>query len=284
VIFAFIEKNREQHGVKRLCAVLGVSRSGFYAWLTRAISAHQQHDNVLKEAITELHQGYRRAYGAARLHQSLRQNGFICSKRRINRLMRELKIKASTTGLYAWRPGQHEFYSCAGNQLKKVGEPTAAGEQWVGDYTYIKTRTGWFYHAVILDIFTRKVVGWAFSRKRNSELTRSALRMALHRYPPKPDCIFHSDQGIEYAAHSYRDMIQEAGMVRSMSRRGNPLDNAFAESFFHTMKAELLHQKQFENDIEAVAHIVEFMEFYNRERLHSALDYQSPEEYEKLCA
>ena len=263
---------------------MGVSRSGFYAWRSRPVSAHKQHDNTLKEAITELHQGYRRAYGAARVHQSLRQNGFICSKRRINRLMRELKIKASTTGLYQWRPGQHEFYSCAGNQLKYAGEPTAAGEQWVGDYTYIKTRTGWFYHAVVLDVFTRKVVGWAFSRKRNSALTRSALRMALNRYPPKADCIFHSDQGIEYAAHSYRDMVSEAGMVRSMSRKGNPLDNAFAESFFHTIKAELLHQKQFENDIEAVAHIVEFMEFYNRERLHSALDYQSPEDYEKLCA
>lgn len=284
MIFAFIEKNREQYDIKRLCAVMGVSRSGFYAWLTRPISAHKTHDNVLKDAMRELHQGYRRAYGAARLHQSLRQNGFICSKRRINRLMRELKIKASTTGLYAWRPGQHEFYSCAGNQLKDVGAPRAVGEQWVGDYTYIKTHTGWFYHAVVLDVFTRRVVGWAFSRKRNSDLTRSALRMALHRYPPKPDCIFHSDQGIEYAAHSYRDLLNDAGLVRSMSRKGNPLDNAYAESFFHTMKAELLHQKQFENDIEAVANIVEFMEFYNRERLHSGLDYQSPEVYEKLCA
>ena len=284
MIFAFIEKNRAQHTVKRLCDLFNVSRSGYYAWCRRPVSAHKQHDEVLKNAMTELHQGYRRAYGAARLHQALRQNGFICSKRRVNRLMRELKIKASTTGLYAWRPGQHEFYSSTGNQLAKEDKPTAAGQQWAGDFTYIKTRQGWFYHAIVMDLFTRRVVGWSFSRKRNSDLTKSALRMALHRYPPKPDCLFHSDQGIEYAAHSYRDLVQDAGMIRSMSRKGNPLDNAHAESFFHTMKAELLHQRLFDNDIEAVAHIVEFMEFYNRERLHSALDYQSPEKYEKLCA
>jgi transposase InsO family protein len=284
VIFEFIEKNRDQHNVHQLCDVLGVSRSGYYAWRTRPTSAHKQHDDVLKSAITELHQGYRRAYGAARVHQALRQHGFICSKRRINRLMRELKIKASTTGLYCWRPGHHEFYSSAGNQLAKQDKPQGPGEQWAGDFTYIKTQRGWFYHAVILDLFSRKVIGWAFSKRHNADLTKSALRMALHRYPPKPNCIFHSDQGIEYAAHSYRDMVNDAGLVRSMSRKGNPLDNAFAESFFHTMKAELLHQTLFENDIEAVAHIVEFTEFYNRERLHSGIGYQSPEKYEKLCA
>lgn len=284
MIFEFIEKNRDQHKVTRLCDLLGVSRSGFYAWRDRPLSAHRHYDAVLKTAITECHQGYRRAYGAARLHQALRQKGFSCSRRRINRLMRELKIKASTTGLYTWRPGQHEFYSATGNQLAQRDKPHGPGEQWAGDFTYIKTQQGWFYHAVILDLFSRKVVGWAFSRKRNSELTQSALRMALHRYPPKPDCLFHSDQGIEYAAHSYRDMVEAAGLVRSMSRKGNPLDNAHAESFFHTMKAELLHQTLFENDIEAVAHIVEFTEFYNRERLHSGLDYQSPDNYEKLCA
>ena len=282
--FAFIEKNRKHYDVKRLCALLGVSRGGYYAWRRRPVSARRRYDDVLKQAIVELHQGYRRAYGRIRVHQVLRRKGLSCSCRRVSRLMRELKIKASTTGLYTWRPGQHEFYSSTGNQLAKQSKPQAAGEQWAGDFTYIKTQQGWFYHAVIIDLYNRKVVGWAFSRKRNANLTKSALRMALHRYPPKSGCLFHSDQGIEYAAHSYRDQVDAAGMVRSMSRRGNPLDNAHVESFFHTMKAELLHQKTFKNDIQAVAHIVEFMEFYNRERLHSGIDYHSPEEYEKLCA
>lgn len=284
MIFEFIEKNRGLHKIKKLCDLFGVSRSGYYNWRERPISQHRQYDRVLMKLIKEIHQGYRRAYGAARLHQELRSKGYDCSRRRINRLMRELNIKASTTGLYAWRPGQHEFYSATGNQLAKLDKPLSTGEQWAGDFTYIKTRSGWFYHAVILDLFSRKVVGWSFSRKRNAELTKSALRMALHRYPPKPNCLFHSDQGIEYAAHEFRNMVVEAGMVRSMSRKGNPIDNAFVESFFHSMKAELIHHKLFENDIEAVAHIVEFTEFYNRERLHSGIDYHSPENYEKLCA
>lgn len=282
--FAYIEKNRHLHKIRKLCVLLDVSHSGYYAWRERPESDRRQYDRVLKGMIKELHQGYQRAYGAARLHQLLRQKGYDCSRRRINRLMRELNIKASTTGLYAWRPGQHDFYSATGNQLAKQDKPQSTGEQWAGDFTYIKTHRGWFYHAVVIDLYSRKVVGWAFSRKRNSDLTKSALRMALHRYPPKVDCIFHSDQGIEYAAHTYRDLIEEAGLVRSMSRKGNPQDNAMVESFFHTMKAELIHHKLFENEIEAVAHIIEFTEFYNRERLHSGLDYQSPEKYEKLCA
>ena len=235
-------------------------------------------------AIQELHQGYRRCYGSARVHQALRQKGLVCSRRRIIRLMKELKIKPKTLGLYAWRPGQHEFYTSAGNQLKAASAPTSSGEQWVGDFTYIKTKTGWLYHAAVMDLFTRKIVGWSFSRKRNAELTKSALKMALSRESIQASCLFHSDQGIEYAAHEYRLLLESAGMKRSMSRKGNPLDNAAMESFFGTMKAELVHHQIYQTDIEAVAEIIGYIEFYNRERLHSALGYQSPENYEKLCA
>jgi putative transposase len=270
--------------VKRLCELFGVSKSGFYAWCNRPISAHRQYDLKLIEVITELHQGFRRAYGAARLHRELVSRGYPCSRRRVNRLMREMGIKASTTGLYAWRPGQHEFYSSTGNQLKQEAPADEIGRQWGGDFTYIKTKMGWLYLAIVLDLFSRKVVGWSVARKRNAELTKSALRMALSRHNPKPGCVFHSDQGIEYAAHEYRELVESAGMVRSMSQKGNPLDNAVVESFFHSLKAELIHQKIFNNEIEATAHIIEYIEFYNRERLHSSLDYQSPENYEKLCA
>lgn len=267
-----------------LCDLLNVSTSGYYAWRVRPVSQHRQYDIQLMKLIRELHQGHRRAYGSARMHRELRNRGYGCSRRRINRLMRELGVKASTTGLYAWRPGQHEFYSSTGNQLKDKQEPGKAGEQWVSDFTYIRTRSGWIYHAVVLDLFSRKVVGWSFSKKRNAELTKSALRMALVRNRPETDCIFHSDQGIEYAAHEFRDMVLDAGLVRSMSRKGNPLDNATMESYFHAMKAELVHQRMFETEIEAVAYIVEYIEFYNRERLHSSLGYQSPEIYERLSA
>mgnify|MGYP000598130360 CR=1 FL=1 len=198
--------------------------------------------------------------------------------------MRELGLKARTTGLYAWRAGQHEFYSSAGNQLKGSAVPKASGQIWVGDFTYIKTATGFIHFAVVMDLYSRKVVGWSFSSKRNAELTKSALLMALQRERPSPGCLFHSDQGIEYAAHESRDLVLKAGFRRSMSRRATPLDNAAMESFFHTLKAELVCKRVFSDKIEAVAQIVEYVEFYNRERLHSALDFRSPVEYEKLQA
>ena len=267
-----------------MCKLFGVSTSGFYAWSSRPLSQRRRYDSELKQIICEVHQGFRRSYGAARLHRELIDKGYACSRRRINRLMREMNIKASTTGLYAWRPGLHEFYSSTGNQLKHEDAASEIGRQWVGDFTYIKTKAGWLYHAAVMDLFSRKVVGWSFSRMRNSDLTKSALQMALSRSSPKPGCIFHSDQGIEYAAHEYRNLVESAGMVRSMSGKGNPLDNAAMESFFHTLKAELVHHRIFENEIDAVAHIIEYIEFYNRERRHSGLDYQSPDNYEKLCA
>lgn len=248
------------------------------------MSEHHHHDRQLKQLIGELHQGFRRSYGAARLHREMVLRGHSCSRRRVNRLMRELGVKATTTGLYAWRPGQHEFYSSTGNVLQHQAAAATTGSQWAGDFTYIKTRAGWLYHAVVLDLFSRKVVGWSFSKKRNAELTKSALNMALSQAKPQPGCIFHSDQGIEYAAHEYRELLESAGMVRSMSRKGTPLDNAVVESFFHTMKAELVHAHSFSHPIEAVARIVAYIGFYNRDRLHSSLDYQSPEDYEKRSA
>ena len=270
--------------MKRLCDVLGVSRSGYYAWLIREPSAHDQHDDVLKDAIEELHQGPKRCYGAIRLHKSLRTDGLSCSRRRINRLMREMQIKASTTGLYAWRPGHHAFYTASDNQLKEAGNPTGVGQQWGGDFTYVKTQSGWLYHAVVLDLFSRRVIGWSFSRKRNTELTMSALRMALSREQPRPGCIFHSDQGIEYAAHDYRRLVESASLTRSMSRKATPQDNARVESYFGTMKAELIHGEPLNDPVEATAKIIEYIEFYNEARLHSSIGYLSPVEFEKQCA
>jgi len=244
----------------------------------------RQYDFQLMSAIKEIHQGYQRSYGARRVHQVLRAKGLSCSIRRVNRLMREMGIKARTTGLYPWRPGQHAFFSSTGNQLAKALPANDVGVQWAGDYTYIKTQEGFVYYAVVMDLYSRRIIGWSFARKRDSELTKSALKLALHRHCPDKGCIFHSDQGIEYAAHDYHELVKAAGMVRSMSRKATPQDNAMVESFFHTLKAELVHKRHFKNVYEAVAHITEYITFYNRERLHSSLGYQSPINYEKLCA
>ncbi|WP_317933585.1 IS3 family transposase [Halioxenophilus sp. WMMB6] len=279
-----MEKNREGRDVRKLCDLYGVTRGGYYAWRKRSISQHRQYDLELMSAITEVHQGFKRAYGAPRLHAELCRKGFSCSVRRINRLMKELGIKASTTGLYVWRPGQHQFYAGTDNALAKAPPADAQGVQWAGDFTHIRTGKGWLYHAVVIDLFSRRVVGWSFSRQRNTELTKSALMMALSRNAVSSGCIFHSDQGVEYAAHEYRELVESAGLTRSMSRKATPLDNAVVESFFHSMKAELIHQVQFDDQIEATAYIIEYIEFYNRERLHSTLGFQSPMEYESLCA
>lgn len=248
------------------------------------MSQHREHDLRLIDAMRELHQGFRRAYGAPRIHHVLRQQNLPCSVRRITRLMKEAGIKASTTGLYAWKPGVQAMYSSAGNQLADAEAATGCGEQWAGDFTHVRTKNGWLYHAVVIDLFSRKVIGWSFGRSRNTELTKSALQMALANQPVREGCLFHSDQGIEYAAYEFRDLLASAGLTRSMSRKGTPLDNAAVESFFHTMKSELVHQQKFKDQIEATAHIMAYIEFYNRERLHTSLNFQSPAEYEKLCA
>ena len=282
--FAFIQEHRRAYKTRHLCQLLGVSRSGFYAWRSRAPSAHRQYDAQLKAVITELHQGFRRCYGAPRLHRALVQRGYRCSRRRVNRLMRELGIQASTVGLYRWQPGRHAFYSSAGNQLATMPPAQQPGCQWAGDFTYVRTRNGWLYHAIVMDLFSRQVLGWSFGRKRGTELTASALKMALARERPREGCLFHSDQGIEYAAHEYRDLLRDAGFTRSMSRKGNPLDNAVVESYFHSLKSECVQRKTFKDRIEAAAKIVAYTEFYNRERLHSSLGYRAPQEYAELCA
>lgn len=262
----------------------GVTRQGYYAWRSRPSSAHAQQDETLKRAIADLHQGFRRAYGAPRLHRSLRAKGFVCSIRRINRLMKELGIKASTNGLYQWHPGIKEFYSASENHLSVAAPASMTNVQWAGDFTYVRTGKGWLFHAVVMDLFSRRIIGWSFSRDRNAELTKSALQMALFERPIQSGCLFHSDQGTEYAAHEYRELVESAGLQRSMSRKGQPRDNAAVESYFGSMKAELAHQATFSNQIEATARIMAYIDFYNRERLHSSLNFKSPVEYEKLCA
>lgn len=270
--FAFIEENRGQHDLRLLWRLLEVSRSGFYAWRQRPMSAHRRHDEMLMSVIGEVHQGFR----PGKVRKS------VC--RLSSKLACRSTIAASSAGLYRWQPGRHALYSAAGNQLAAMAPANQAGRQWAGDFTYVRTRQGWLYHAVVMDLCTREVVGWSFARKRDTELTTSALKMALAQQPPEAGCVFHSDQGIEYAAHEYRDLLHQAGMVRSMSRKGTPLDNAVVESYFHSLKSECVQRKNFADPIEATARIVAYTEFYNRERLHSSLGYRAPQTYQNLCA
>ncbi|MEM8662213.1 MAG: IS3 family transposase [Pseudomonadota bacterium] len=283
-LFELIERSREGRTIQQLCRLYGVTRQGYYAWRNRPRSAHAKHDARLKQAIGELHQGFRRAYGAPRLHRSLRDKGLPCSVRRVNRLMKELGIKASTTGLYQWHPGISQHYSASGNHLAESEPAVVVDVQWAGDFTQVRTGKGWLFHAVVMDLFSRRIIGWSFGRHRNAELTCSALKMALSQRTVTSGCLFHSDQGTEYAAMEYRDLVESAGLIRSMSRKGTPKDNAAVESYFGTLKSELVHQVQFGDQIEATAHIMAYVDFYNRERSHTSIGFQSPLEYERLCA
>lgn len=279
-----ISRDRSSLTVKQLCRLSNVSRSGYYAWLERPESPRVEEDKKLGEAMLELHQGFRRSYGARRLHKAMRQKGFSCSVRRITRLMKALDIKASTRGLYNWQPGRQTFFASTPNKLAEVGQAEQPGTHWAGDFTYINTKRGYLYFAVVIDLYTRKVIGWSGSRKRSAAFTKSALMTALNNKQPKPGCLFHSDQGVEYAAQEFREAVEDAGLEQSMSRKGNPIDNALVESFFHSLKTEAVQKKVYNTELEAMAEVISYVHYYNKERLHSSLDYQSPLTYEKLCA
>lgn len=181
-------------------------------------------------------------------------------------------------------PGRHEFYEGTGNQLLGRAPVSSVNEVWVGDFTYIRTSQSWIYLATVMDLYSRRIVGWSVSKKRTSSLTKDSVQMALEQRSPKPGTLFHSDQGIEYAAHSFRALLDSHGIQRSMSRQGNCYDNAYAESFFHSLKTEMVYFNSFKSVAEAVAHIMDYISFYNTKRRHSSLDYQSPVDYERLAA
>jgi putative transposase len=197
--------------------------------------------------------------------------------------MKELKMSASTKGLYLRLPNRGKHYSTTENVLKKSKPATAKNQQWVGDFTHIRTSKGWLFHAVVMDMFTRKLIGWSFSQQRNSLMTQAALNDALAKNKPIGRCIFHSDQGIEYAANDFKKLVEDSGLTRSMSRKATPIDNAAMESYFHTFKAEAIHGRVFKTQEEAVQRSQQYIAFYNQERLHSSLGYTTPQKYEKLC-
>lgn len=259
--------------------------SGYYAWKKRAGNKQKNGDQELLGWIRKIHRGNRKAYGSPRVYRVLRRLGVVCSRRRVARVMRENGIRASVVGLYRRTPGTKAKYQQSDNLLADMAPPTAVDQQWVADFTYIKTREdGWFYFAMVLDLFSRKVVGWSFSGDRNADFTKTSLNMALSDRQPESGLIFHTDRGIEYVADKFQSALTEAQLRSSMSGKGRCLDNATAESFFHTLKTEKLHHKRYKNGREVRRDILNFIDFYNTERLHSSLDYISPTEYEAKAA
>ena len=284
--FAFIEAEKATHDVQLLCRMLDVSRQGFYAWLRREPCRRQQTDEALARKIRRAFQEGRGNYGAPRVHRDLTAQGVTTSRKRVARLMRE-------DGLVA-RPPRRRFvrttdsrhgFRIAPNRLARDFRPNGANLAWAADLTYIPTNQGWLFLAVVIDLFSRRVVGWSMRPDMGRRLVLAALQMAIRTRRPAPGLVHHSDRGVQYAGDEYQRTLRDAEIVPSMSRKADCWDNAVVESFFSTLKQELVHKHKFATHLQARMAIFEYLEgFYNRVRRHSTLGYLSPLEYENSSA
>ena len=265
------------------CQVLGVSRSGYYAWRDRPRSERSQRQERLLTAMRAIHAEKRKnSYGSPRMYEELRGLGYESSENTVARLMKQNGLRAKTARKFRHTTDSNHGYPVAENVLDREFTATRPNEKWVSDITYIETGEGWLYLAVVEDLYSRKVVGWAHGDRMPSELVHSALEMAIGRRLPSGKLLLHSDRGSQYASGSYQELLKSHGITCSMSRRGNCWDNAPMESFLGTLKKELVHQERYATRAEARASVIEYIEmFYNGERRHSSLGYVSPQAFEE---
>lgn len=279
--YHFIQAQQRQHRIGRLCQVLDVSRSGYYAWRHRPPSARAQANARLVERMTQLHRQVKERYGAIKLWRMLVATGVPCGRHRVARLRRQYGLVARRVRRFRVVIEHHQFAPPAPNRLQQIFVAPVPNRIWAGDLTAIATRRGWLYLAVILDLYSRRVIGWAMSARPDQQVALAALQMALAHRHPRPGLIHHTDQGATYTSLAYQRQVSQAGLVASMSRKGNCFDNAVVESFFSTLKNELMHDHEFHTSEEARAAVFEFIEvFYNRQRLHQTLAYLSPVQFE----
>lgn len=278
-----MQTHQQEFRLTPMCRVLQVSRSGFYAWQRRPPSARTQANQWLIARMRVLHQQMREAYGARKMWQLLTREGLICGRHRVARLRRVAGIVALRRRRYirTVQVRQHETPAIP-NRLNQQFAVAAKNRVWAGDLTFVPTRTGWLTVAVLVDLYSRRVVGWAMSTRQTLAVVAEAWWMAWQRRRPAPGLVHHSDQGNQYRATLYQTLLARRRVMASMSRKGNCYDNAPVESCFSSLKNELVHHRQFQNQAEARYAIAEYIEvFYNRQRLHQALGYRSPEEFER---
>lgn len=280
--YQYIREHRQEHSVQRMCQLLDVTRSAYYAWHPEKSGVRELENRMLVEQIRKEYKTSRQTYGSPRIQASLMRKGIACGRHRVARLMRKAGI--SPQKRHKWYPvttQRQRGVIPAPNRLNQDFSATKANTKWVSDFTYVDTAEGWLYLAIVLDLFSRKVVGWAMAEQMNTALVETALRMALRARQPAAALLHHSDQGSQYTSAVYQSKLVDAHIQLSMSRVGNCYDNAVAESFFGTLKAECVI-KQFATHAEARTTIFEYIEvWYNRQRLHSTLGYLSPVEFEQ---
>jgi len=276
-VFEFIDAEKAQYPIGLLCNALDVSRAGFYAHTRRPPSKHTQRDVALGAKVAAIHARSGRRYGSPRVHDELREEGERVSRKRVCRLMKEQDLRGKRRRRFRVTTQSEHDDPIAPNVLDRDFTASAPNQKWVGDITYIWTREGWLYLAVLIDLLSRRVVGWSMSDSLATELPLRALSMAIHARRPPPGLIHHTDRGCQYASLDYRSVLERHGMVASMSRKGNCWDNAVAESFFATLKVELVRDADFLTRESARHEVFKYIEgFYNRQRRHSSIGYANP--------
>jgi putative transposase len=283
--FGFIRTEKATYPVRMLCRILAVSSAGFYAWCRRGLSLRAQEDLALKVEIRAAHAGSGKRYGSPRIHADLKADDRRVGRKRVARLMREEGIEGQRKRRFRVTTDSKHSHPVAPNELHRNFTTPAPNKVWVSDITYIWTREGWMYLAAILDLFSRRVVGWSMDSCMDRGLAMDALGMALRTRCPEAGLLHHSDRGVQYASTDYQDQLRKHAIICSMSRKGDCWDNAVAESFFSTLKAELVHRTDYVSRSQARASVFEYIEaYYNGRRRHSALGYMSPVEHEAAAA
>ena len=281
--FQFIDDHRDELPIMLMCKALNVSPSGYYAWRQRPPSAREMANQKLYEKIEAVYEANYQVYGSPRIYRELRKQNVVCSENRVARLMRLRGLKAKQSKRFRTTTRPNKAHSAAPNLLRRDFETSRPNQKWLADITYIPTQEGWLYLAAVLDLYSRRIVGWAMSDRMTSDLTLNALEMALLLRRPDADFIHHSDQGSQYTDQEYQTLLKDHGIQASMNGAGTWYDNAPMESFFGTLKSELVHHRAYQTRNEAQADVFYYIEsFYNRHRLHSSLGYLSPDEYEQL--
>jgi putative transposase len=283
--FHFIAAHRPEFRLRSLCRVLGVSRSGYYAWAGRPLPRQADRNEALLVHVRAAYARGRQAYGAPRVHQELMQQGIPGGRHRIARLMRREGIVACTERRFRWTATPRTELPAAPDHLQRDFTAVAPNRRWVSDITSVRTGQGWLHLAIVLDLFSRRIVGWAMHATLSQELVREALVMALTDRQPAPGLLFHSDRGGQYLSTTVQGLLDIHGAVASTSRPGACLDNAVAESFFHSLKTELVYHQRYPTREAARLAIFDYIAaFYNRTRRHSSVGYRSPEDHEAVCA